>query len=215
MAENKQFFRIEGDAVHLITERIERTVKLQDLMGEVVKESGIVTPILPLGCRFFSARGERSIFVIEQAPTTRQLEWDGRRKLAFPYVVFVVVFSGQAVSTGECRIFYRTSPLGNGDDRIFRPNLCNVHENCTICTGDVRVGGDTLAKKAESFVSVFWRSQFNWDLSHCNWEPCVQRFPQVKSLETWQAESEKNPLFPLGIAWFEHGRLADVIEGRC
>ncbi|PIX11673.1 hypothetical protein COZ73_01995, partial [Candidatus Falkowbacteria bacterium CG_4_8_14_3_um_filter_36_11] len=74
----KKFLRVEGEAVHLVTERVERTVRLSDLMGEVVKEGGITTPILPLGCRFFSQRGERSVFVIEQVPTTRQIEWDGK-----------------------------------------------------------------------------------------------------------------------------------------
>jgi len=211
----KKFLRVEGEAVHLVTERVERTVRLSDLMGEVVKEGGITTPILPLGCRFFSQRGERSVFVIEQVPTTRQIEWDGKWKLAFPYVVFVVVFSGQAVSTGECRIFYRTSPLGNGDDRLLRPNLCNTYQNGAICTGNMRVDGDTLAQKAESFVTNFWKSHFNLDLSVNNYEPAAQKFDQVRDLQTWQTESVKNPLFPLGIAWFEAGKLADVIEGRC
>jgi hypothetical protein len=213
--EEKKYFRIEGEAVHLISERIERTVKLADLMGEAAKESGVTTPILPLGCRYFSQKGDRSTFMIEQAPTTRQIEWDGRWKLAFPYVVFVVVFSGQAVSTGECRIFYRTSPLGNGDDRLNRPNLCNTYQDGRICTGDVRVTGETLAQKAESFVSAFWRSRFNGDLSDYNYHPAASKFPQVASLETWQTESVKNPLFPLGISWFEAGKLIDVIEGRC
>ena len=211
----KKFLRVEGEAVHLVTERVERTVRLSDLMGEVVKEGGITTPILPLGCRFFSQRGERSVFVIEQVPTTRQIEWDGKWKLAFPYVVFVVVFSGQAVSTGECRIFYRTSPLGNGDDRLLRPNLCNTYQNGAICTGNMRVDGDTLAQKAESFVTNFWKSHFNWDLSVNNYEPAAQKFGQVRDLPTWQEESAKNPLFPLGVSWFEAGKLADVIEGRC
>lgn len=216
MSTEKKYFRVEGDAVHLVTERIERTVRLSDLMGEVVKDGGITTPILPLGCRFYSARGDRSIFVIEQAPTTRQIEWsDNKWKLAFPFVVFVVVFVGQAVSGGECRIFYRTSPLGNGDDGLTRPNLCNTYPDGRICTGDTRVSGHTLAAKAESFVANFWRSRFNWDLRQNNWEPCAQMFSQVSSLQSWQAESEKNPLFPLGISWFQHGKLADVIEGRC
>ena len=214
MANQKQYFRIEGDAVHLVTERVERTVTLSDLMGEVAKETGTTTPILPLGCRFFSQKGERSVFVIEQAPTTRQIQWDGKWKLAFPYVIFVVVFSGQAVSTGECRVFYRTSPLNNGDDKVLRSNLCNTYEDGRICTGDVRVAGETLAQKAESFVSAFWRSAFNWDLSGCNFNPAAQKFGQVCDLQTWQDESGKNPLFPLGINWFEYGRLADVIERR-
>jgi len=214
MAE-KKYFRVEGDAVHLVTERVERTVRLSDLMGEVVKDGGITTPILPLGCRFFSQKGERSVFVIEQAPTTRQIEWDGKWKLAFPYVVFVVVFAGQAVSNGECRIFYRTAPLGNGDDRLSRPNLCNTCQDGRICTGDMRVDGDTLVKKAESFVANFWRSLFNWDLADKNFNPAAQKFSQVRNLPTWQEESKKNPLFPLGIQWFPYATLGDVIEGRC
>jgi len=213
--EEKKYFRVEGDAVHLVTERVERTVRLSDLMGEVTRETGINTPILPLGCRFYSSRGERSVFVIEQAPTTRQLEWDGKWKLAFPYVVFVVIFSGAAVSTGECRIFYRTSPLGGGDDNLLRPNLCNTYQDGRICMGDVRVSGDTLAAKAESFVANFWRSRFNWDLSGNNFVPASQEFSQVRDLATWQAESAANPLFPLGVKWFPYGSLRDVIERRC
>lgn len=153
--------------------------------------------------------------MIEQAPTTRQLDWDGKWKLAFPYVVFVVVFAGKAVSGGECKIFYRTSPLGNGDENLLRPNLCNVGSNCYICTGDVRVSGDTLAAKTESFVANFWRSRFNWDLSGDNFGPAAEKFSQVRDLPTWQAESSANPLFPLGVQWFLYGNLRDVIEGRC
>lgn len=219
MAQQKQFFRIEGDAVHLVSERVERTVRLTDLMDEVGRTRGVTTPILPLGCRFFSQQGERSVFVIEQAPTVRRAVWrnmeEGEQwKLAFPYVVFVVVFSGGAVSTSECRIFYRTRPLGSMEDAVLQTNLCNTGQDGGICTGNARVSGDTLAQKAESFVSVFWKSEFNSDLSGNCWEPAAARFPQVRSLTTWQAETEKNPLFPLGISWFEHGRLADAVEGR-
>jgi len=220
MANQKQFLRIEGDAVHLVTERVERTVRLSDLMEEVGRSKGVTTPILPLGCRFFSQAGERSVFVIEQAPTTRKVVWrymeEGEQwKLAFPYVIFVVVFSGTAVSTGECRVFYRTRPLGSLEDGVLRTNLCNTYQNGEICTGDARVSGDTLAQKAESFVSAFWKSEFNSDLSENCWRPASQKFPPVRSLTAWQTETQKNPLFPLGISWFESGRLCDAIAGRC
>ena len=58
MADNnsRQYFRIEGEAVHFITERIEKTVTLADLINEVSKENGVYTPILPLGCRLFNQR---------------------------------------------------------------------------------------------------------------------------------------------------------------
>lgn len=215
---NRQFLRVEGDAVHVVTERIERTVRLTDLLAESAREIGVSTPILPTGCRMFRQQGSRATFVVEQAPQVRQLNWRNMDsgeswKLAFPYVVFVVVFSGDAVDTGSCRVFYRTAPL-NGDDLMLRTNLCNVYTNGQICTGNMRVAGNSLAQKAEGFVGGFWRSQFNSDLSDQSWSPAAHKFPQVKSLTTWQEESTKNPLFPLGISWFEAGRLADVLDGR-
>ncbi len=222
MGQEKKFFRIEGEAVHLVTERIERTVKLSDLLGEVVKEIGITTPILPQGCRFFSQKEDRLIFVIEQAPQIRNITWYGiddngkKWKLAFPYVIFLVVLRGEAVSTSECRMFYRTAPLGaNGpEDVLLRTNLCNVYSNGAICTGDFRVDGQTPSQKAESFVTGFWKSEFNSDLSDESFWPAAKKFPEVCSLTKWQEESVKNPLFPLGIKWFEAGKLSDAIEGR-
>ena len=216
MAQNKQFFRVEGDAVHLVTERVERTVRLQDLIGEVAKEAGLTTPILPTGCRFFRQKGDRSMFVIEQAPQTRQLKYEGSRyKLAFPYVVFILPFTGEAVNTDQMSVYYRTKPLTDMGDSVSYSNLWNLNDSGVgMCTGSMRVEGSSLAQKAESFISGFWRSEFNSDITGL-WNQAVGRFPQVNSIEKWQEESAKNPLFPLGIKWFEAGRLSDVIEGRC
>ena len=218
----RQFLRIEGDAVHLVTERTERTVRLSELLAEAGRQAGVTTPILPTGCRMFHAAGERSVFVIEQAPAVRQLVWRGMDrsgenrehwKLAFPYVVFVVAFArGEAVDTGSCRIFYRNAPL-NGDETVQRVNLCNVYRSGAICTGDVRVSGQGLAAKAESFVSNFWGSRFNTDLYSESFEPAARRLPQVATLEAWANATSENPLFPLGLQWLEGPRLSDVIGG--
>ncbi|MEI7765029.1 MAG: hypothetical protein WCI93_00420 [bacterium] len=212
----KKYLKIEGDAVHLVTERIERTVLLDDFLGEIQKERGFISPILPQGCRMFHQSGTRTTFVVEQNPQVRQLTWrkmdnGDAWKLAFPYVVFLISFSCDAIDTGATRIFYRTSPLGNGDEKLQRSNLCNVYQDGHACTGDMRVSGATLAQKAESFVTEFWKSNFNSDLSDNNFNPAANRFPQVKNLSAWQAESMKNPLFPLGIQWFEAGQLADFL----
>ena len=53
---NRQYFRIEGEAVHLVSEQIQRTVKLSDLLAEVGKEAGIITPVLPQGWRLLIDR---------------------------------------------------------------------------------------------------------------------------------------------------------------
>ncbi len=213
----KQFFRITGDAVELVTERVERTVSLHDLLAEVTREAGFTTPILPAGCRLYRQQGERSVFVIEQMPAVRTLNWRGmgegdKWKLGFPYVIFVISFSGGAVSTAH--VFYRTSPLGNGDDALCRTNLCNVYTDAHICTGNMRVEGHSAAQKAESFVAGFWGSVFNTDLWDNNFRPAAAIFPQVANLAAWQAATEQNPLFPLGVQWLEFGSLTDVVEGR-
>lgn len=212
----KKYLKIEGDAVSLVTERIERTVLLDDFLGEVQKERGFISPILPKDCRMFHQSGTRTTFVVEQNPQVRQLTWTSMDngdswKLAFPYVVFLISFTGDAVDTNSSRIFYRTSPLGNGDDKLLKCNLCNIKDIQTVCTGSMRVSGATLAQKAESFISEFWRSIFNSDLKDNNFSPAANRFPQVSSLSTWQDESKKNPLFPLGIQWFEAGQLSGFL----
>lgn len=222
MSTCRQFLKIEGEAVSIVTERVERTVRLTDLVAEMSRSQGIVTPLLPQGCRFFSSIGDRSTFVIEQAPTVRSLVWErmdqngnAKWKLAFPYVIFLVIFRGTVVSTDECRIFYRTSPLSDTSDVLLRTNLCNVYRNGRICTGTLRVQGETLAQKADSFVSGFWGSRFNSDLHDENWRPAASKFPQVVSLAAWQTASEENPLFPLGVEWLQHGPLSAVLqEGR-
>jgi len=212
----KKFIKIEGNAVSLVTERIERTVLLDDFLGEVQKERGFVSPILPQGCRMFHQSGTRTTFVVEQTPQVRKLNWrkmenEDSWKLAFPFVIFLISFSGDAIDTDNTKVFYRTSPLGNGDDKLQRSNLCNVYSSGKICTGNMRVSGVTLPQKAESFISEFWRSNFNSDISDHNFEPAANRFPQVRSLSSWQDESKKNPLFPLGIQWFEAGQLQDFL----
>jgi hypothetical protein len=218
---NESFIRIKGNAVELVTERVNRTVTLEDLLVEVSKDLGFRTPILPFGCRYCAQKGDKTVFVIEQVPQVRTLNWtdmdDGgdKWKLGFPYVVFVIVFRGEAVSTWECKVFYRNQPLGNGngeDDRLYRVNLANVYDHGEICTGDMRVSGTTLAAKAESFVAEFWRSWFNHDLTNETFFPAAEKNPQVASLEKWQEETRKNPLFPLEVKWIRARNLSEVMS---
>lgn len=218
-----QFFRIRGNAVELVTERIERTVTLTNLLKEVDKESAWQTPMLPAGCRLCREHGGKTIFVIEQAPQVRNLTWKkveekkveesensqngSKWRLAFPYVVFVIIFSGEAIS--ETKIFYSRMPLSDESSPLLRVNVANVHDDSKICTGSVRVEGKTLAQKAESFVSKFWQSEFNSDLIG-GYKMAAGKFPQVASLAKWQEETKNNPLFPLAIEWVPAGKLFEM-----
>ncbi len=215
---NKQYFRIVGNAVELITERVERTVTLTDLLKEVDKESAWQTPMLPAGCRMCREHGGKTVFVIEQAPQVRNLFWknienneNGNKwRLAFPYVVFIITFSGEAISADETKIFYSRTPLVDESSLLLRVNVANVHDNGKVCTGSVRVEGKTLAQKAESFVSKFWQSEFNSDLIG-GYKMAKEKFPQVASLAKWQEETKNNPLFPLAVEWIPVGKLEEML----
>ena len=99
--QSRTFLRIEGDLVSLITEVIDREVTLPDLLAELTTAQVAMTPRLPTGCRFWIRSGttDRSVFVVEQPPSRRTIEYHASRRrdsepttyrLAVPYVVFVV-----------------------------------------------------------------------------------------------------------------------------
>lgn len=215
----EKYIKIVGGAVHVVSERVEKTVRLEDFLAEAAKDAGVLSPVLPLGCRLFRQKDDRTVFVIEQAPQVRRLSWhrmaEGSEwKLAFPYIIFVVVFRGESVLTDQCRIFYRNAPLTSAADPLMRVNLCNVYLRGAICTGSMRVEGEGLAQKAESFCQNFWRSQFNSDLQDECFYPAANSIPEVANLDRWQEESAKNPLFPLATKWLPAGKLSDYLGGE-
>ncbi len=216
--EKKKFFRIIGDSVEVVCEVVERVVRLDDLVAQASLEAGLCTPVLPTGCRMFMTKGVETTFVIEQSPQVRTLTWKdmgdkGSWKLSFPYVLFIVVFSGTAINSDRTRVLYRTAPLSGGGDKLLKTNLCNVHADGHVCTGNMRVNGETLAQKADSFVGNFWISEFNADLKSGNFEPAANKLAQVKDLRTWEEETAKNSLFTLSLQWFEYATL-NAILGR-
>src|SRR6185369_12402806 len=83
------------------------------------------------------ANGRTTAVVIEMPPGPRQVRWicanardqvDGKvekRRLSFPWLVLVVVFS-EGELTNVQQAFFRTAPLATLDDRLCFTNLLNV-----------------------------------------------------------------------------------------
>ena len=122
--QSRAFLRIEGDLVSLVTEVIDREVTLPDLLTELTTAQVAMTPRLPTGCRFWIRSGttDRQVFVIEQAPSRRTIEYHASRRresepttyrLAVPYVVFVVSTIGDQIE-GAVHV------LPNAADRVAR-----------------------------------------------------------------------------------------------
>ena len=122
--QSRTFLRIEGDLVSLITEVIDREVTLPDLLAELTTAQVAITPRLPTGCRFWIRSGttDRSVFVVEQAPSRRTIEYHASRRrdsepttyrLAVPYVVFVVSTIGEQIE--GLSTYFRTQPIASLD----------------------------------------------------------------------------------------------------
>ena len=84
--QSRTFLRIEGDLVSLITEVIDREVTLPDLLAELTTVQVAMTPRLPTGCRFWIRSGttDRSVFVVEQPPSRRMIEYHASRRPVLP-----------------------------------------------------------------------------------------------------------------------------------
>ena len=211
MSKSNQFIRIIGDTAEVVTERVERKVALEELLNHVVKDRGLITPVLPTGCKLFHQKGDEEIFVVEQSPQIRKITHGNTSyKLAFPYVIFFIPVKHGAI--GEINIFYRTSPLKSVDDKVKKCNLWNVNSNeAGMCTGNMRISGETPTEKVESFIQQFWGVGFNNDITGL-FDDAAKSIPQVSTIERWQEETEKNSLFPIQMSWIDGGKLSDYVK---
>jgi hypothetical protein len=139
--QSRTFLRIEGDLVSLITEVIDREVTLPDLLAELTTAQVAITPRLPTGCRFWIRSGttDRSVFVVEQPPSRRTIEYHASRRrdsepttyrLALPYVVFVVSTIGEQI---EGLSTYSGRSRSRRSTRRSFPTLPNTNDDGIVC----------------------------------------------------------------------------------
>jgi hypothetical protein len=171
--QSRTYLRIEGDLVSLISEVIDREVALPDLLAELTTTQVQLSPRLPTGCRFWFRAGttDRQVFVAEQAPMRRTIEYHASRRhdseptsyrIALPYVVFVVSTYGEQLE--GLSTYFRTAPLRSLDDQLYSSTLPNTNDDGIVCLGSVRVSGATVGERVDALIGAFWASRFNQDL---------------------------------------------------
>jgi hypothetical protein len=206
--QSRTFLRIEGDLVSLVTEVIDREVTLPDLLTELTSSQVAISPRLPTGCRFWLRSGttDRQVFVIEQAPSRRTIEYHANRRhgseptsyrLALPYVVFVVSTIGdqiEGVST-----YFRTQPIGSLDATLFCSTLPNTSDDGIVCLGSVRVTGASVGERIDALVGAFWASRFNQDLRR-------HPMPFSGGFRAWASRSRRDPLAALSLQYDPYWR---------
>lgn len=218
--ESTDHLEIDGESVKMVTRTVNRVVTLSDFITALGNQSGISTPILPNGCKFFRQRGPQTILVIEKAPETRHVKWINMNperskinwKLAFPYTIYILEYRNQAFNS--TRIYYRNTPLTSLEDMLFSTNLCNVYSQGTICTGElsINVDGSSIMESADNFIAGFWQSTFNADLKNQNFDVDAGRVPTLASLEKWQASTKADPLFTLSTEWRAFSTLGTLLN---
>jgi hypothetical protein len=206
--QSRTFLRIEGDLVSLVSEVIDREVALPDLLAELTTTQVQSSPRLPTGCRFWvrSGANDRQVFVVEQTPMRRTIEYHASRRsgtdpvshrLAFPYVVFVVSTYGEQIE--GLATYFRTAPLRSLEDPLFHSCLPNTTDEGLVCLGSVRVAGATVGERVDALIGAFWASRFNQDLRR-------HPLPFSGGFRSWASRSRRDPLAALSMAYDPYWR---------
>jgi hypothetical protein len=206
--QSRTFLRIEGDLVSLVTEVIDREVTLPDLLTELTSTQVAITPQLPTGCRFWLRSGttDRQVFVVEQAPSRRTIEYHANRRygtepttyrLAVPYVVFVVSTIAEQIE--GLSTYFRTEPIGSLDATLLCSTLPNTSDDGLVCLGSVRVTGASVGERIDALVGAFWASRFNQDLRR-------HPLPFSGGFRAWAARSRRDPLAALSLQYDPYWR---------
>ena len=206
--QSRTFLRIEGDLVSLVSEVIDREVTLPDLLAELTTAQVAITPRLPTGCRFWIRSGttDRSVFVVEQPPSRRTIEYHASRRrdsepttyrLAVPYVVFVVSTIGEQIE--GLSTYFRTQPIASLDATLFSSTLPNTNDDGIVCLGSVRVSGASVGERVDALIGAFWASRFNQDLRR-------HPLPFSGGFRAWASRSRRDPLAALSLQYDPYWR---------
>ncbi len=206
--QSRTFLRIEGDLVSLVSEVIDREVTLPDLLTELTSSQVAITPRLPTGCRYWLRSGttDRQVFVVEQAPSRRTIEYHASRRhdsepvtyrLALPYVVFVVSTIGEQIE--GLSTYFRTEPVGSLDATLFCSTLPNTSDDGLVCLGSVRVSGASVGERVDALIGAFWASRFNQDLRR-------HPLPFSGGFRAWASRSRRDPLAALSLQYDPYWR---------
>jgi hypothetical protein len=203
---------------------------LRDVLAAAARraDAEALPDAIPDGVRFIRRRGHVEVVVLEEPPAVRTVRWlrddspapFGPRatyrtaRLAFPYVVMVLGFSGGSLTErGQC--FYRVAPLRHQTDPLLLPNLRNVaHAHGQLAWVCLRKIGAELTglpwvDKVRLIRAHFWQAGFNGSCPVSYWQAMRDVDARVDSIAAWEEASERDRFFPLSVAW----RAAGVTVG--
>ena len=143
-------------------------------------------------------------------------------RLAFPFVVVVLIFRGGRL-TGHQQCFFRTAPLEKLDDNLLLPNLFNVANGhgqpCWLCLANLKRDLAPLSWNEKICVirKHLWGASFNRSSEvhegNSYWQTMRGVDDRVASLDAWERATQADPFFPLQVNWKPSGTtIGEVIE---
>jgi hypothetical protein len=212
------------------------SVSVADFLSTVVAHSDqpLLAEAIPEGVRFLHRRGDAAVVVIEEKPQLRTVRWladnspvpYGQRaiyrtaRLAFPFIVLVVVLRGGSL-TGYQQCFFRTAPLQRLSDPLCYPNLYNVAkgygQDCWLCLANLKQDLAPLAweEKVREIRKHLWGAGFNQSSEmhegNSYWQTVRRLDPRLASLTAWEAASQQDPFFPLQVKWQPLGKTVGEV----
>lgn len=135
-----------------------------------------------------------------EAAFLERLQRQASFRIALPYLIFIVRFNGPQVD--RTHLFFRTAPLRDGNDELYRSNLPNQNagELCLTHRAKTLSSSLTMAEATGILLEEFWMGSWNSDwLTH--FLAFGARNPSVESPWDWELASTKDPSFVLRLPW--------------
>ena len=213
--------------------------KIWDSFQQLKEKLDDSPQILPRNVKVAYTKGSRTVIMIEQDPQVRTVTFTGdlltrntanqavgtsfngyRFNLAFPYVIFCMIFDNDRFSHME--LYFRNKTLTSGREHLYLAPLPNVHRDRPVareagsklmCMGndfwDKIAEENTISRQCDLIIAEFWQRSFNSHLGTGNHDKLDSR---LATFATWQAETQKDPLFILTVQWNNAKTAKGVVE---
>lgn len=190
--------------------------------------------MLPVGCRLFASMGVGKVFVLEDPPQSRTIEWLGgltspRQKIrvSLPWTVYVIGASGTFVDETFGRLYFRKSPLDSINDRLLL-TPCGSNNTGNVCFGSAKLGisGANITGRIAAAIRNVWSSGFyqHAEANDADVADIVRRGgpdsyatykpTRIIASQDWHDETKKDPAFGMKFPWPEAKEtLRDVVNG--
>ena len=215
---NRQFFRIEGNKVEKVEERIVKTCDTEDFLYQCQMMSNVSTDILPRNCIAVRYNGKTKLTVLELTPRTVPVKYRAsggqlhELVISIPFVQFYQVTYGSDASLGSVYISCTKKRVMSFDDPIYILPVLNQYGdgNSYVCTGSIALPVEMpVSEKIERFIGAFFDAEFNHDLnmSYPSKFTTTVDGKRVQGMMGWSAQTEKNKMFGLSkeVEYRQHG----------